>query len=167
MTISGGHFRGIAQVILYVAVSHGEIRRDIAFKFVKNLLVCLAHYVSQYIQPSPVSHANYHFFHVQFSGFANGLVQEGNGVFTTFQRKSLLADVFCMKKVLENYGFVEFGENAFFFFYVGIVLNELFFSFLLEPLYNFHVADVHVFKAYGAKIGFLKRIDDVSEGGFA
>src|SRR5580658_4710940 len=97
----------VAHMILDVSTAHGLIQLGGPFKFAEDLLVRFAHDVGQYVEASPVGHADHYLLNGERGGNIYNGIEGRDGILAAFEGETLLADVFRMKKLLEHDGLVE------------------------------------------------------------
>jgi len=107
LSVGRGGLTRKAEVVFHIAIAKTEVGLGNSLKFVEYVFVGLAQDVGQNIEATAVGHADHHAFHTELSGSVDGGVERGYGVFSTFERESLLSDEFFVEEVFKHHRFVE------------------------------------------------------------
>ena len=153
-----------AQVIFHVARSLRAIRID-AFKFREYLHHRFADDVRQHVQASAMGHADHHFMDIGGRGAVQDFVQNRDGRFAAFQRKTLVANKAGMQKALELFGFDHALQRA----HLGLGIQRPAITGglhpELQPALLLRNLDVHVLAADFSAIGLPQRFQDFAQRG--
>src|SRR5580658_773012 len=106
----------IAHMIFDVTAAHRLVQLGSSFKLAEDLLVRFAHDVGQYIQASPVGHADNYLLNAERGGNIYNGIEGRDGILAALERETLLTDVFGMKEFLKHDALVELFEDAALFF---------------------------------------------------
>src|SRR5690606_25413312 len=106
-----GNKRRVSEVVLHIAVTHGEVGTYVPFKFRENLFVSLPEDIGQHVEPSPVRHSNHDFPDIEVGGPIDDRLQRRNRILSSLDGKSFLAEKLRVKKVFEHHRLVQFGED--------------------------------------------------------
>ena len=137
-----------------------------AFKLTEYLFVCFTDDVGENVQPAAVGHADHHFLHIMIGRGIDDGVESGNGGFTSFERKSFLANIFGVEEFFKHHTLVQFFQNPFLLFKRN-GLKPVFLHFVGQPIDFFLVTDVFEFNTYMGCIALLQVIENVTQGGCA
>ena len=156
--------RAKALVVLHIA--GGQVFWSGVIELCEQVFGHLAQRVDEHVQTATMGHANHDFLDTLFTRRVDQLIHCGNEALATFQRETLLADVFGMQKALQAFGSCQAIQNALFSLGTEVGLAADAFEFLLPPAFLVLVGGIHEFGADGAAIGFVQRVEQLTQRHF-
>src|SRR5205809_2758320 len=110
-------------------------------------------------------HSKNNFLHTIFCRRMNDCIKGRNSSFPTFQRKSFLANILCMKEFLKNYTLIQLFKYPFLCFDRKRI-GKFFFYFIRKPVNLFLIADIFEFNTNMRSVTGFKMIQNITQGCF-
>ena len=134
-----------------------------AREFVEQVLRFFTQHVDQYVQTTTVCHAQHHFTGAALACVANQLFQHRHQRVAAFQREAFCARELRAQIALKPFRCGQFAEEAFLLVGREGRVARYGFDALLDPAFLFGRGNVHIFRADGAAVGLLERVNQIAQ----